>query len=106
MNLNIRAKYLKKLKQKGGTDIEELRWRSDEQTLNLDTKRFTENDLTLLREIAQTAKDPATGKLEPGALALTRKINTRRLQQRLSGGYYGNPPFRNIKNIATLLIAG
>lgn len=76
MNLSIRAEWLKKLKAQGGTEIDELRWRSDERMMELDTNRFTDADLTKLRTIAQKAQDPEhPEKLISGAMGLIRRIN-------------------------------
>lgn len=85
MNLNIRAKHLKTLKKQNGSDIEEVRWRGEDQKVSLDIHRFTDEDLIKLRAILQSAKDP-TGKPEAGVLSDIRKINTFfKLRENLTG---------------------
>jgi len=77
MNLSIRVKHLKTLCKQGGSEIEELKWHSDDKFVSLPIQRFTDEDRVLLHAILQAAKDPLNPtKPEAGTISLIRKLNT------------------------------
>jgi len=85
MKLNCKIAWLKKIKERGGTDFSEpFRWRSDDQFAEIDTEKCSDADIALIKEVVKESG-------ERGSQSVLRKIEMLlKLKVNLTGAKIGS----------------